>query len=265
MAVANGFFTAPTVANQPEGVTNRLLTIPWPLTMNQQTYRGDQTLGKFGSVFGRFTYSKYVNTQTTIPVRRFSDSSHTLKRKKPLRFRTPSASGSKNVNNFRFGYLSADAPQGTRLLRPLRWFPRLACRVYLPRSGLCSQSWPNVSATGRYSTGGPGKPTAARIIPNGSMRIRSPRFRTHTIGLGVDYRHWYLTRNLDDDFYGDLGFRLRTSSQLNTRSRLRIRPPLSPRPCHHRGATASCGTGNAVADMMTRLLQRRETDLSPAR
>jgi len=25
--------------------------------MNQQTYRGDQTLGKLGSVFGRFTYS----------------------------------------------------------------------------------------------------------------------------------------------------------------------------------------------------------------
>ena len=30
--------------------------------MNQQTYRGDQILGRFGSVFGRYTHAKYVNS-----------------------------------------------------------------------------------------------------------------------------------------------------------------------------------------------------------
>ena len=43
-------------------MTNFIKNIPGPLTMNQQTYRGDQLLGKFGSVFGRYTHAKYVNS-----------------------------------------------------------------------------------------------------------------------------------------------------------------------------------------------------------
>ncbi len=43
-------------------ITNFIQNIPGPLKMNQQTYRGDQNLGKLGSVFGRFTYSNYVNS-----------------------------------------------------------------------------------------------------------------------------------------------------------------------------------------------------------
>ena len=52
---------APTVANQPEGIANFTKGYAGALTTNQQTYRGDQNLGKLGSVFGRYTYSKYVN------------------------------------------------------------------------------------------------------------------------------------------------------------------------------------------------------------
>ncbi len=50
MAIANKFWRAPTVAGHTaEGVTNFITNIPGPLTMNQQTYRGDQILGKYGS------------------------------------------------------------------------------------------------------------------------------------------------------------------------------------------------------------------------
>ena len=56
------FWRPPTVANTPEGtVTNFIQNIPGPLHSNQQTYRGDQNLGKFGSVFGRYTHSNYEN------------------------------------------------------------------------------------------------------------------------------------------------------------------------------------------------------------
>ena len=53
VAVANGFWSTPNIANTPEGTTNFITNIPGPLTMNQQTYRGDQLLGKYGSVFGQ--------------------------------------------------------------------------------------------------------------------------------------------------------------------------------------------------------------------
>ena len=93
VAIANGFWSAPNVANTPEGTTNFIPNIPGPLTMNQQTYRGDQNLGKYGSVFGRYTHAYYNNhTQYN------SDPSTTVLRnisKPKMRgsYRIPSASG----------------------------------------------------------------------------------------------------------------------------------------------------------------------------
>jgi len=61
VAVANGFWQAPTIANQPEGISNFFKASGFPLHQNQQTYRGDQNLGKFGSVFFRYTDANYTN------------------------------------------------------------------------------------------------------------------------------------------------------------------------------------------------------------
>ena len=112
VAVKNGFWQTPTIANQPEGAVNYIKNVGFPLNQNQQTYRGDQNLGKFGSVFFRYTdanysnqgsynsrdlihgYEIYLQNQTSWTV------SHTI-----------NLGGSK-VNNFRFGHLTANAPQG---------------------------------------------------------------------------------------------------------------------------------------------------------
>ena len=112
VAVKHGFWQAPTIANQPEGTVNFIKNSGFPLHQNQQTYRGDQKLGKFGSVFFRFTKANYTNqgpynsgdlihgyeiylqNQTSWAV------SHTVNL------------GTSMVNNFRFGHLTANAPQG---------------------------------------------------------------------------------------------------------------------------------------------------------
>ena len=64
-ALANPFFASPTPGlappNSAPGVINRQVNVGFPLTSNQQTYRGDQNLGKFGQIFGRFTKSNYNN------------------------------------------------------------------------------------------------------------------------------------------------------------------------------------------------------------
>ncbi|HTR66661.1 MAG TPA: carboxypeptidase-like regulatory domain-containing protein, partial [Terriglobales bacterium] len=64
VAVANNFWAAPTVPNQPEGITNYIKNVGFPLTTNQQTYRVDQNIGKLGSVFFRYTHSSYQNQST---------------------------------------------------------------------------------------------------------------------------------------------------------------------------------------------------------
>ncbi len=78
----------------------------------------------------------------------------------------------------------------------------------------------------------------------------------HTLGFGVDYRYWTITRNLDDDFYGDWGF---NSSTIVTNN-LPIPAgnpnagasscPNAPVSVGDAAPTPLCGTGNAIADMM---------------
>ena len=64
-ALSNNFFASPTPglapANSAPGVINRQQNFGTPLTTNQQTYRGDQSLGKYGQIFGRATISNYTN------------------------------------------------------------------------------------------------------------------------------------------------------------------------------------------------------------
>jgi hypothetical protein len=121
VAVKNGFWQTPTIANQPEGVVNYIKSVGFPMHQNQQTYRGDQNLGKFGSVFFRYTdanytnqgpynsgdlvhgYEIYLQNQTSWMV------SHTIN------------FGGSNVNNFRFGHLTANASQGGRRYRQMRF------------------------------------------------------------------------------------------------------------------------------------------------
>src|SRR3989454_7354246 len=81
-----------------------------PTNMNQQTYKVDQDLGRYGRVFGRMTFAHYDTANLgslTIPqgnnpfveTERSWMVSHTLNL------------GTRNVNNFRFGRLGATANQ----------------------------------------------------------------------------------------------------------------------------------------------------------
>ena len=148
VAVANGFWSTPNVANTPEGTTNFITNIPGPLTMNQQTYRGDQLLGKYGSVFGRYTHAYYRHYHTQynsgsinygieeyIQTEDAWEISHTI------------SLGANNVNNFRFGKLRAQLRR-VRPLRPLPWLAPWALRGPLPPSQPCRKR-------GRTSPSGP--------------------------------------------------------------------------------------------------------------
>jgi len=239
VAVKNGFWQAPTVANKPEGasVVNYIKNIGFPLHQNQQTYRGDQSLGKLGSVFFRYTDANYTNqgfynSQDLIhgyETYQQSQTSWTVSHTVNL--------GSRSVNNFRFGHLTANAPQGGPQITSDAVSALGLSGTFTHFSAL-QQTWPSVV----FNSGGFGQGGGSVNAYTGSQGPTweyADSFTTvhgrHTLGFGVDYRRWRLIRNLDDDFYGDWQFNGATIQTNST------------------GCTTStglCGTGNAVADML---------------
>ena len=245
VAVANKYWGTPTVANQPEGVTNFVQNIPGPLHMNQQTYRGDQNLGKLGSVFGRFTYSNYVNSAN------YNSGSAVLGLEQY--FEQEKVVG---------GFAHHQPRTGEREQLPL-WLSlgqragRLGCAARFVGFATCGtkhlhhtsaalqQTWPNVGMSSFNSGGGPVNSYSGSYIPEWEFADSFTSVHgKHTLGFGVDYRYWTIFRNLDDDFYGDWGF---SSNTINTNSEA-ISTTNSASSCTT--PSGICGTGNSVADMM---------------
>jgi hypothetical protein len=235
VAVKNSFWQAPTIANQPEGVVNYIKSVGFPLNQNQQTYRGDQNLGKLGSVFFRYTdanysnqgfynsedlvhgYEIYLEDQTGWTV------SHTID------------FGGSNVNNFRFGHLTANAPQGGPQITSDA-VSQLALSGTFQHFSALQQTWPSVALSTYGQGGGSVNSYTGSDGPTWEYADSFSMVRgRHTLGFGADYRRWQLIRNLDDDFYGEWTF----ASNLAT---------INSGGCAN--PTGLCGTGNAVADML---------------
>ncbi|HTB97378.1 MAG TPA: TonB-dependent receptor [Terracidiphilus sp.] len=244
VAVANNYWNAPTVQNQPEGVTNFIQNIPGPLTMNQQTYRGDQNLGKLGSVFGRFTYSNYVNQANYNSGSPVLGLEQYFEKEKSWEISHTINIGPSNVNNFRFGYLSANAPEGSAK-PPASLVSALDEANTFTTFGPLQQTYPNVGLTTYNSGGGPVNSYSGSFIPEWEFADSYTSVHgKHTLGFGVDYRRWTITRNLDDDFYGDWSFSSNTISTNNE-------PAVAGQPASScPNATGLCGTANAIGDMM---------------
>ena len=229
------FFPAPNANPGTNGGNNLLVTGAFPLTSNQQTYRLDQNLGRWGSIFGRGTYATYTNTSFNGALTQpegdlsFEETakswmvSHTL----PLR--------SNLINNFRFGFLRAIANEGAPA-PPDSAISALGLTGTFTKFAGGQKSWPNMGISQFSNFGGPINAYTSSNQPMwefaDSLNIARGR---HTISVGADYRRWHLIRNLDNDFFGDYTFRndLILSNGAN---------------CPN--ATGLCGTGNAIADYL---------------
>jgi len=249
VAIKNGFWRAPTIANQPEGINNFFQSIGFPLHQNQQTYRGDQNFGKFGSAFFRYTdanysnqgaynssdlihgYEIYLQNETSWTV------SHTI------------SFGQSMVNNFRFGHLTANAPQGG-LAPPPEVASDLALTGTFKTFTALQETYPNVGLSQFGSGGGSVNSYSGSDGPTWEYADSFTWIKgRHTFGFGADYRHWHLIRNLDDDFYGDWGFSASTITANNLP--LPVGDPNAGKgSCEVATGSTLCGTGNAVADML---------------
>ena len=243
-SIKYGFWPTPTVANQPEGIANYIQAIPGPLTMNQQTYRGDQNLGKYGSVFGRYTYSNYVNTANYGPISPVLGLEDYFEKEISWGISHTVTIGQSTVNNFRFGYLSANAPEGSAA-PPATFAADVAETGIFTKFGPLQQTFPEVNVSPFNDVGGPGDSYSGSFIPEWEFADSLTKVHgKHTLGFGFDYRHWIITRNLDDDFYGDWNFAANTISS-NSEA---ISAGSSVSSCTT--PTGLCGSANGMSDMM---------------
>ena len=209
------------------------------LDENQQTYRLDQTLGKFGSIFGRYTYSTYQNSSLNSASLAYGLETQYEKQKNWAISHTISL-GSPSSNNFRFGYLDAQAPQGAAT-PPASFVSALGLTGIFPTYGPLQLTYPNIGMSQYAGTGGPvnaytGSEQPAWEFADSFSWVKG----RNTFGFGADYRRWRLIRNLDDDFYGDYGFSATTLSNNSVGCTV----------ANGGNASGNCGTGNAVADML---------------
>jgi hypothetical protein len=235
-AIGAGFWAAPNAGatNAAPGTVNFVKSVGLPLVTNQQTYRVDQTLGKFGLIFGRYTYSTYQNSSLNTASLLYGLETQYEKQKNWEISHTISL-GTRSTNNFRFGYLDASAPQGATT-PPQSFVDSLGLTGTFQKFGPLQLTYPNIGLSQYATTGGPGNAYTGSDQPAWEFADSYTWVKgRNTFGFGGDYRRWRLIRNLDDDFLGDYGFNAQTISNNKVG-------------CTN--STTDCGTGNALADML---------------
>ena len=200
------FFPAPNV-NLPQG--NYRLTTSLPNNVNQQTYRIDQNLGKFGTIFARGTVSNYsVNTQGTLATNPSFGQNFFVEDTTNWAVSHTISLGPTVVNQFRFGYLEATANQGGYPADPADISALGLTGVFTDLSP-GQRVYPSVSfSSGGYS--GVGGAVNAYTASNQPMWDFADSLTwvhgNHTLGFGAEYRSWKLNRDLADNFLGNFTF-----------------------------------------------------------
>lgn len=208
-----------------------------PQTSNQQTYKGDQDLGRFGKVFGRWTKAHFSTTtlgtltqplgnQTNIEDETSWMVSHTI------------TLGPRNVNNFRFGRLEATSnlcgvPAAQSEIDPVG-----LTGVFTDMPD-CARSYPGPIGLDRFSgVGGRVNDTSLSNIPTWQFADSFSTIRgKHTLALGFDYRRWVQNRNLAADMLGTFGYR---------NDLILVNGGNGANGC----STPFCGTGNTISDFL---------------
>ena len=205
-----------------------------PLTSNQQTYRLDQDLGRFGKIFGRGTYANYTNTGLNTDSQPLGELFFDETEKQWEVSHTITFHGN-IVNNFRFGYLDAIANEGG-LAPSASQISALGMTGVFTHFAPLQASWSNLTFPGTpYSGfGGPvnaytGSEQPAWEYADSLTMVHGK----HTLTFGGDFRHWHINRNLDDDFFGDYQFENTTILTNGVGC-----------------TTIVCGTGNAIGDYL---------------
>jgi len=201
VALENHFWPTPNI-NLPQG--NYRASIPTPLDTHQETYRMDQSLGKFGTVFARGTLTRYTNTAandiTSLADTFFIEDSTNWQVTHTINV------GPHVVNQFRLGFLEATANQ-SGVPAPQSAVDSIGLTGVFQNMPDIQRTWPLLSMTGYNSGGGAVNAYQASNQPmwdySDSLNIIRGK---HTFTVGANYRRWRLNRDLANNFLGVFGF-----------------------------------------------------------
>ena len=238
--VTTKLFPAPNCFD-PSCLGNYHLSVGLPNDTDQQTYKLDQVLGKYGRIFFRYTkadYSLETASTTSIPagLNIFSENSTSWEISHTISF------GPNIVNNFRFGNLGATVIQGDSPM-PQSEVDQLGLTGVFTNLPNYARGYPTITLQNLSGTAGsPGNNPTTSDIPMweyaDSLSIIHGR---NTFGMGFDFRTWIQKRDLSTNFLGSYTFNNNTVLSNGT-----ALTPNSTNGC----STISCGSGNAVADYL---------------
>ena len=214
-------------------------------TVDQQTYKLDQNLGRFGSVFFRYTKAEYsnqnINGSVSIPfgVGQFQEESESWQISHTI------SVGHNNVNNFRFGHLDPSAIQGSNPA-PQSDVTALGLSGVFQNLANYARAYPDMSLQGLPGTafGSQVNDTTTSDVPMWEFADSFSMIRgRHTVTIGFDYRRWVQKRDLSADFLGSFTFNNDTILNNGSATGFGGQPAKG---C----ATPTCGTGNSIADFL---------------
>jgi carboxypeptidase family protein len=198
------YFPAPNFSgSQGNYVYNR----PVPTDTDQYTIRVDQQLGRFGTVFGRFTNTDFSNTAPGavemadvffIQKTRNWQVSHSM----PV--------GTNLVNQFRFGYVGATANQHGTTGDPADVAALKLTGVFTNLTD-DQRSLPGVGfggvGAGLISVGSAVNDVQLSYQPMWDISNNTAKIHgRHTLNFGANYRRWSLQRDLANDFLGNITY-----------------------------------------------------------
>jgi len=179
-----------------------------PTDTDQYTIRVDQQLGRYGTVFGRFTDTNYNNTQVN-GANEITDVFFVQKtRNWQVSHSWPV--GTNLVNQFRFGYIGATANQHGSTGDPADVAALKLTGVFTglddDQRSLPGIAWGGVG-TGLIRGGSAVNDYQASYQPMWDISNNTAKIHgRHTLNFGANYRRWSLQRDLANDFLGDISF-----------------------------------------------------------
>ena len=201
VALASNFWPS---ANYNQGGNNYYSTLPTPTNSDQQTYRLDQNLGKFGTIFGRGTYTNYVNSSTgsltALGNEYFNEKATSWQVNHNVSI------GPHLVNSFKLGHLDAVA-NNYGVAQPTASVSAMGFTGLYGNLPDIERTWPSIGMTGFGGVGGAVNAYTASDQPMTDVSDSVIYIKgSHTLTIGANYRHWVSNRELADNFLGNYSF-----------------------------------------------------------
>jgi hypothetical protein len=201
VAIASGFWPTPNI-DVPQG--NYRATLPRPLDTNQETYRMDQSLGKFGTVFARGSLTHYTNTA----LNNLSERGDTFFLQDTINWQVTHTVnvGPHLVNQFRLGFLEATANQ-YGVAAPQSAVDAIGLTGVFQNMPDIQRTWPSIGMKGYAGVGGAVNAYQVSNQPMWDLGDSLNIIRgKHTFTVGANYRRWKLNRDLANNFLGNFTF-----------------------------------------------------------